>query len=235
MWVQNNRFQQPGSNLIEGTAMGWCAQVQRQLQQEVPYELALPREYEPGYAYPLIIFFHDDGGNEQHLHRWMPHISGQNFIGLGLRAPLLDSSMLPGRYRWPGRRRPLYQQLQSIVDGLNTDWNINPRRIVLMGEGTGASLAMRIWLRYRHSFAGAIALRPSKNWEHKLPPLAADLEGRLLLGGLDFEDPATAAALDGLCEAGIDVRTLTAATTDHAAIGQGINHWMMSGISTTIW
>lgn len=235
MWVQNNRFQSTEQKSPGETAPDWTALVKRQLQQSHPYELALPREYEPGYAYPLLVFFHDEGANEQHLHRWMQCISTQNYIGLGLRGPLLDRSLLPGRFRWPGRRRPLYQQMQDILNELTEDWNVNPRRIVLMGEGAGAVLALRIWLRYRQSFAGAIALNPSANWERKLPPLAADLDGRVLFGGLCVDEPATAAALDGLMEAGIDVRTLEAPIEDAAAIGRGINHWMMSGISSAIW
>lgn len=231
MWVQKNRIPEHAETQfpVEHELV-----VSRRLQQSHPYELILPQEYEPGYAYPLLVYFHDDGGNEQHLHRWMNHISRQNFIGLGLRAPLLDRSLLPGRYRWASRRRPLYRQMEDIIGELRLDWNIHLKRIVLFGEGTGGVLALRIWLRYRHSFAGAIALQPEEHWERKLPPLAADLDGRILLGGLQ-DAAGSAAAIDGLTEAGIDVRLIDAPLENRPAVGSAINHWMMSGISTAIW
>ena len=45
----------------------------------------VPRQYEPNYAYPLLILLHGKGGDEDQLIRAMPSLSRRNYVGLGLR------------------------------------------------------------------------------------------------------------------------------------------------------
>src|SRR5262245_23482531 len=47
----------------------------------------IPRQYEPNYAYPLLVLFHARGGDEEQLVRAMPALSWRNYVGLGLRGP----------------------------------------------------------------------------------------------------------------------------------------------------
>src|SRR5438309_4987290 len=47
----------------------------------------IPRQYEPNYAYPLLVLFHARGGDEDQLVRAMPALSWRNYVGLGLRGP----------------------------------------------------------------------------------------------------------------------------------------------------
>lgn len=47
----------------------------------------VPRQYEPNYAYPLLVLFHGRGGDEDQLVRAMPALSWRNYVGLGLRGP----------------------------------------------------------------------------------------------------------------------------------------------------
>jgi phospholipase/carboxylesterase len=47
----------------------------------------IPRQYEPNYAYPLLVLFHPRGGDEDQLVRAMPALSWRNYVGLGLRGP----------------------------------------------------------------------------------------------------------------------------------------------------
>jgi phospholipase/carboxylesterase len=47
----------------------------------------IPRQYEPNYAYPLLVLFHGRGGDEDQLVRAMPALSWRNYVGLGLRGP----------------------------------------------------------------------------------------------------------------------------------------------------
>jgi phospholipase/carboxylesterase len=47
----------------------------------------IPRQYEPNYAYPLLVLLHSRGGDEEQLVRAMPALSWRNYVGLGLRGP----------------------------------------------------------------------------------------------------------------------------------------------------
>lgn len=47
----------------------------------------IPRQYEPNYAYPLLVLLHARGGDEDQLVRAMPALSWRNYVGLGLRGP----------------------------------------------------------------------------------------------------------------------------------------------------
>src|SRR5215470_3598020 len=47
----------------------------------------IPRQYEPNYAYPLLVLFHGRGSDEEQLVRAMPALSWRNYVGLALRGP----------------------------------------------------------------------------------------------------------------------------------------------------
>jgi phospholipase/carboxylesterase len=61
----------------------------------------VPRQYEPNYAYPLLVLFHGRGGDEDQLVRAMPALSWRNYVGLGLRGPepVVKRDRLAG-YSW---------------------------------------------------------------------------------------------------------------------------------------
>src|SRR5260370_16689997 len=61
-----------------------------QAPERLPIRTFLPTGYEPNYAYPLLVFFHGHGGNEEQVLRLAPRLCRRNYICIGLRgAPLL--------------------------------------------------------------------------------------------------------------------------------------------------
>ena len=58
----------------------------------------VPRQYEPNYAYPLLVLFHARGGDEDQLVRAMPALSWRNYVGLGLQGAGCRSSSV---ITWP--------------------------------------------------------------------------------------------------------------------------------------
>src|SRR5439155_3293929 len=51
----------------------------------LPVRTFLPTGYEPRYPYPLVVFFHGHGSNEEQILRLAPRLSRRNFICIGLR------------------------------------------------------------------------------------------------------------------------------------------------------
>ena len=54
-------------------------------QRELAYSLFVPHHYEPNYAYPLMIWLHGPGDDENQLCGVIPHISTQNYVGVAPR------------------------------------------------------------------------------------------------------------------------------------------------------
>src|SRR5207247_7879282 len=55
----------------------------------LPIRTFLPTGYEPNYPYPLLVFLHAHGGNEEQLLHLAPRLSRRNYICIGLRGPQL--------------------------------------------------------------------------------------------------------------------------------------------------
>ena len=54
----------------------------------LPIRTFAPVGYEPRYPYPLIVFLHGNGGNEEQILRLAPRVSRRNFVAIGLRGPV---------------------------------------------------------------------------------------------------------------------------------------------------
>src|SRR5713226_9848406 len=54
----------------------------------LPIRTFAPTCYEPRYPYPLIVFLHGYGGNEEQILRLAPRVSRRNYVSIGLRGPV---------------------------------------------------------------------------------------------------------------------------------------------------
>src|SRR5262245_49053917 len=54
---------------------------------KLPVRTFLPTGYEPNYAYPLLVFFHGQGGCEEQILRLAPRLSRRHYTCIGLRGP----------------------------------------------------------------------------------------------------------------------------------------------------
>src|SRR5262249_14671671 len=52
---------------------------------ELPQCLLVPQHYERNYAYPLLVWLHDAGGDERELKKIMPLVSLRNYVSLAVR------------------------------------------------------------------------------------------------------------------------------------------------------
>ena len=124
-----------------------------------PISLLAPQHYEPGYAYPLVVWLHGPGGNEREVQKVMPLISSRNHVGVAPRGT--DEELTSGGYCWDQNERSIDRCENSVLDSIQVAterYNIRTDRIFLAGYDCGGTMALRIGLRNPMRFAGVISL-----------------------------------------------------------------------------
>ena len=65
----------------------------------------LPRHYEAGYQYPLLVWLRSSSRDGADMARWVPQISDRNYVALEVTGPLATRFAVLGRSSWPDDRR----------------------------------------------------------------------------------------------------------------------------------
>lgn len=120
----------------------------------------LPLHYVTSYQYPLIVWLHSNGFNENQLDHVMPHISIRNYVGVGVRATKAADAM-GHRYDWYQTNAAIgaaHEAIITAVDEAIERFSIHPERVVLAGYRDGGTMALRIAMRQPDRFAAAISL-----------------------------------------------------------------------------
>ncbi len=117
----------------------------------------VPMHYEPGYAYPLIVWLHGDGADCNQLQRYIPDVSMRNYVAV---AP--QSGFSPGSpVSWPNCEESIdaaYESVMAAIDGASLKYNIDFNRIFIVGVGTGGSMALRLAFERPDVFSGVVSL-----------------------------------------------------------------------------
>jgi phospholipase/carboxylesterase len=134
-----------------------------QTPKRLPVRTFLPTGYEPRYPYPLLVFFHGQGGNEEQVLRLAPRLSRRNFICIALRGPDAITFRPDGRwgYGWgadDNTDAALEDYVFRAVELTRRTYHVHSERIYLAGFCEGASLAYRLGLLFPERFAGVISL-----------------------------------------------------------------------------
>jgi phospholipase/carboxylesterase len=208
---------------------------------EASHRLWLPEGYEPGYAYPLIVWLHNDGGDEMDLDEVMPRISERNYIGVSLRGNVLRSV----RFGWSSaedRLAEILAQLHEVVEAVADRFSVNPHRKYLAGFGAGGTLAWEILLRQPSHWTGAMCLSSRfPEIEHPLAMFRELQQRRLLLAaGLDGRTPSISELVRAgrlMYSAGLQVGTRiydsgSRFPTDRML--RDLDHWVMDAIATAV-
>lgn len=130
--------------------------------QDTIHTIFAPLHYEPGYAYPLIVWLHGTGSDERQLMRIMPLISMRNYLAIAPRGTSLkkpDDSQ--ETYGWSHSDDYLQQAEQRVFDSIELaghKYNVSTRRIFLAGFDTGGTMAFRIAMNHPRRFAGVLSL-----------------------------------------------------------------------------
>jgi phospholipase/carboxylesterase len=120
----------------------------------------LPSRYEENYRYPLVVWLHEDGASQRELAEVMPHISTQNFVGVGVRATRACDSA-GHRFQWlqsPLGTAVAEESIFAAIDLAARRFSIHPDRVYLAGYREGGTMALRVGLRNSRQFDGVISI-----------------------------------------------------------------------------
>jgi phospholipase/carboxylesterase len=211
----------------------------------LPVRTFLPTGYEPRYAYPLVVFFHGHGGNDEQIIRLAPRLSRRNFICISIRGSQVIDMHPDGRlgYSWgadEGLDVLLEEYVMQAVDMTAERYNIHRRRIYLAGVCQGATLAYRLGLTFPDKFAGVISLNGAMP-RYRRPLLRLpDIRHMHLFIGHGIANavvPMSLAKADShlLYTAGLNVDFHSYPTTHklHPDMLRDINRWIISHCDRT--
>jgi len=128
-----------------------------------PLRTFLPVGYEPNYPYPLLVFLHWHGSNEEQVLRLAPRLSRRNYLCIALRGPHVLSARRDGGigYSWgpDDQDDPLVEEyIFDAIRQTRREYHVHSERIYLAGFREGAALAYRLALLYPERFAGIASL-----------------------------------------------------------------------------
>ena len=206
-----------------------------------PHAIALPEVYEPGYSYPVIVWFHAAGGNEEDIFSVLPDISERNYIAIAIRGPRECGTGAEWTTAEQGAGA-LADKLAGAIERLVRKFAINTDRIFLAGIGSGGTTALELLLERPELFAGAASLGGA--FPSLIQPLARfrGLRGRRVLLSTALNSPdvkvvdmVTTGRL--LYSAGMHVGTRIYHEADSLPTSKmlrDIDHWIMDGISSAV-
>ncbi len=148
-----------------------------------PVSLFVPNQYEENYAYPLIIWFHDERSSENELDLVMNAIGNQNYCGLALRGNQVLAEQ--DSFGWDSDglefgKVSLAKLVNITARRLRRAFHIHSERIFVAGSGSGANVAMQLFAECPEWFAGAVLIDPTCDASLTLGKVE-DLRGKHIL------------------------------------------------------
>lgn len=131
--------------------------------QEATCALFAPLHYEPGYAYPLLVWLHGPGADESQLTRVMPQVSIRNFVAVAPRGFSLPGPGSSGRegYGWwqseqfvQGAEQRIFESIERARQKLH----VARGRVFLAGFDCGGTMAFRVAMSHPNRFGGVLSL-----------------------------------------------------------------------------
>lgn len=171
--------------------------VRKAVRAEQPQCVLAPLHYERNYAYPLLVWLHDDGGSERELNRVMPLVSLRNYVSVAVRG----TTSLKRGFGWAQTVEAVNAAEARIIEAVRfakERFHIHQERVYLVGCGAGGTMALRAALRSPEAYAGGASIGGC--FPHGNAPLArlqAARASRLLM--MHCRDSATY-SVDRVCE-----------------------------------
>jgi len=209
---------------------------------EWPVSIHVPERYEENYAYPLIVWFHDDGKHEGQLESVMQAISPQNYCGLGIQG---NQTLVPDcQFGWSQELLdygavPLRDLLSVTIRRLRQAFHIHSERIFLAGSGTGADVALQQLCQVPEWYAGAVLLNPTCGTKAMDTLESATLREKSLLWAVSesstneqLADNVEAVQLLRMSGVQPEVRVTDAVIDPESSDVRFLDHWILSKTSS---
>jgi phospholipase/carboxylesterase len=191
----------------------------------------LPTDYQPKYAYPLVVLFHADGECDGRAVQLVPQLSRRNYVALCLRGDTKRGLRTDGRpaFGWDAAAD---RGAKAALTHVLSEYSVHPDRVFLVGVGEGVAAACRFGLAPGTRVAGVVALNGAFPTER----VQANHLRVLIAHGsanpvVPFAEARRAAAR--LTAAGATVRLSRYATSQrvHADMLRDANRWIMAQVA----
>ena len=204
----------------------------------------VPANYEPRYAYPLIVWLTDGDCSVDTALGYISDLSPQNYVGLAIDDCIIQS-ILTSREPGPDsivdflrRVADTENRIVRLIRELGRDVNFHTDRLFIAGIGDAATTALLIAMHQPDWFAGCIAVDGQFPPAGQLLARNVELAGRRFLlssrgGRAAFQSAsATQHVARQLIASGADVTTqITAQDTPvSSAVLRSVDEWILSGI-----
>jgi len=182
----------------------------------------MPENYEPNYAYPLIVWLSGRESGMVELLDFMPEISSRNCFGVSVSE---------------GERSSLEDDIYEIVYSVRREYHIHSERVLLAAFGNKAVSGLELLLRRPDWFGGLISFNGC--FTNSQFPFVRfdDLRGKRVLFGMharvrNNSMPETIRIARLLHSAGMEIATRVYDADDEVTprMLSDINHWVMDGI-----
>ena len=119
------------------------------------HTLFVPLHYEPNYAYPLLVWLHDESEDGAELPRVMAALSLRNYVAVGPQAMAPSSSAWP--QEWPAIEAA-DRRVSAACEEAFREYHIARGKVFLGGIGSGGTMAFRIAFQRPEYFAGVVSI-----------------------------------------------------------------------------
>lgn len=200
----------------------------------------LPENYEPNYAYPLIIWLDGEEPADGELLQLMPTLSTRNYLATTVSSLGRDERAAVGGALdtvSDSLLTSIENDIRETVREIRSEYHVHSERIFLAGCGHQGTRALQLALRHPEWFGGVAA------FGGRVPKLGQPLAGfhhlhgkRVLLGmrsrdgRFSLAQAVRAARLLHSAGLNVGVRVYDAADQITPKMLSDMDHWIMEGI-----